>query len=148
MKAWSDTSPLVIGSSLAGRMAPGSERGPLPYLFFSRMLTAEDSAQLRSRVRYALGYGFDDYVASRRAIGAVSEVIYLVQAPHGDVALVVLDAPGAQGAYDALGGALRPFHQWLERRALEQFGLRPGHPGPAGYGDRSEVVFRWRNVSS
>lgn len=148
MTVWTDTSPLVVGSPLAGRVAPGSERGPLPYLFFSALMDADGTARLLDRVGHVLGSGFEEYVAARRAIGAVSEVIYLVHAPYGDVALLVLDAPGAQGAYDALGGALRPFHQWLERRALEQFGLRPGHPGPAGYGESSEVIFRWHSASS
>jgi hypothetical protein len=140
---WSDTLPLVVGSPLASRVAPGAERGPLPYLFFSGVMDAEDSARLLGRVGHVLADGFEEYVAARHAIGVVGEVIYLVHAPYGDVALLVLDAPGAQGAYDGLGGAVRPFHQWLERRALEQFGLRAGHPGPAGYGDSSEVIFRW-----
>jgi hypothetical protein len=140
---WNDSSPLVVGSALASRVPPGAERGPLPYLFFSGVLDEVGSAMLRARVQHVLADGLEDYTAARRAIGAAAEVIYLVHAPHGDVALVVLEAPGAQGVYDALGGALRPFHQWLERRALEQFGLRPGHPGPAGYGDQSEVIFRW-----
>lgn len=135
--------PLIVGSPLASRVAPGAEAGPLPYLFFSGLMDAEESETLIRRVQHVLSSGQDEYVAARRAIGAVGEVIYLVHAPQGDVALLVLDAPGAAGIYDALGGAARPFHQWLERRALEQFGLRPGHPGPAGYGDRSELIFRW-----
>jgi hypothetical protein len=65
---------------------------------------------LRRRVDHVVGDGFAEYIAARRAVGATAEVIYLVHAPHGDVALVVLDAPGAAGVYDALGGALRPFH--------------------------------------
>jgi len=144
MTLWADSTPLVVGSPLANRVAADGERGPLPYLFFSGVMDAAASARLRRRVDYVLGGAFGEYVAARRAIGATAEVIYLVHAPHGDVALVVLDAPGAAGVYDALGGALRPFHQWLERRTLELFGLPPGQPGPAGYGEQSEIIFRWR----
>ena len=135
--------PLVVGSPLASRVAPGSETGPLPYLFFSDVMDEQQSANFRLRVRYLVNNGRAEYIEARRAIGAISETVYLVHAPQGDVALLVLDAPGANGVYDALGGAMRPFHQWLERRALEAFRLRPGKPGPAGYGERSEVVFRW-----
>jgi len=135
--------PLVVGSPLASRVAPGSETGPLPYLFFSDLMDEQQSANFRLRVRYLVNNGRTEYVEARRAIGAISETVYLVHAPQGDVALLVLDAPGANGVYDALGGAMRPFHQWLERRAFEPFRLRPGKPGPAGYGERSEVVFRW-----
>lgn len=148
MSPWQDSSPLVVGSSLANRAAPGAERGPLPYLFFSGVLDPLASARLVARVEHVAREGLEDYVAARRAIGATAEVIYLVHTSKGDVALLVLDAPGALGVYDALGGALRPFHQWLERRALERFGLRPGHPGPAGYGDQSEIIFRWQSASS
>jgi len=137
--------PLVVGSPMASRVAPGSETGPLPYLFFSGLMNEAQSADFRLRVRYLLANGRTDYVEGRRAIGAIAETVYLVHAPQGDVALLVLDAPGANGVYDALGGAMRPFHQWLERRALEVFRLRPGKPGPAGYGEHSEVVFRWQS---
>ena len=144
MSMWSDQlEPLVFGSAMANRVPPGAETGPLPYLFFSGVMDREQSARLRDRVRYLLSDGRAEYIAGRRAIGAVGETVYLVHAPQGDVALVVLDAPGSSGVYDALGGALRPFHQWLERRALEMFTLAPGRPGPAGYGEHSEVVLRW-----
>ncbi|HEY3060244.1 MAG TPA: hypothetical protein VGL99_14890 [Chloroflexota bacterium] len=146
---WSDQlAPLVFGSALANRVPAGAETGPLPYLFFSGLMDQSSSAEFSRRVRYLLTDGRDEFVAARRAIGAVGETVYLVHAPQGDVALVVLDAPGANGVYDALGGALRPFHQWLERRALDMFELRPGRPGPAGYGEHSEVVFRWAALSS
>jgi hypothetical protein len=144
MMVWKDCSPLIVGSALASRVSADAERGPLPYLFFSGVMDAAASARLRRRIADVLGDGYAEYVAARRAIGAVAEVIYLVRAPYGDVALLVLDAPRASGIYDALGGAVRPFHQWLERRALELFRLPPGHPGPAGYGERSEIIFRWR----
>ncbi len=149
MTMWSDQlEPLVFGSPLANRVPPGAETGPLPYLFFSGVMDRSQSADFSRRVRYLLADGRAEYVAARRTIGAVGETVYLVHSPHGDVALVVLDAPGANGVYDALGGALRPFHQWLERRALEMFDLRPGRPGPAEYGEHSEVVFRWASLSS
>lgn len=136
--------PLVFGSAMANRVPPGAETGPLPYLFFSGLLNPEASAAFSRRVRYLMAEGWVEYSAGRRAIGAVAETVYLVHSEHGDVALLVLDAPGANGVYDALGGALRPFHQWLERRVLEAFRLPPGKPGPAGYGEQSEVVFRWQ----
>jgi len=144
MTVWSDSSPLVVGSPLASRVPAEVEHGPLPYLFFSGILDDETSDRLRRRVEHVQTLGEAEYVAQRRAIGVIAEVIYLIHAPHGDVALLVLDAPGAVGVYDALGGARRPFHQWLARRALEQFGLPAGQPGPAGYGEYSEVIFRWR----
>ena len=146
MKSFSEQhEPLVVGSPMASRVAPGSETGPLPYLFFSGLMDEAQSADFRLRVRYLLANGRTEYVEGRRAIGAIAETVYLVHAPQGDVALLVLDAPGSSGVYDALGGAVRPFHQWLERRALEVFRLRPGKPGPAGYGEHSEVVFRWQS---
>ena len=135
--------PLIVGSPLASRVAPGAERGPLPYLFFSGGLSPLGSLDVRARTDYFAHDGREHYEASRRAIGAIGESIYMIHTDDGDVALLVLDAPGAAGVYDALGGALRPFHQWLERRALELFGLRPGLPGPAGNSDYSEVIFRW-----
>jgi hypothetical protein len=128
---------------MASRVAPGSETGPLPYLFFSGLMDEQQTANFLLRVRYLQNNGRTEYVEGRRAIGAISETVYLVHAPQGNVVLLVLDAPGANGVYDALGGAMRPFHQWIERRALETFRLRPGKPGPAGYGEHSEVVFRW-----
>lgn len=144
MTLWAESSPLVVGSPMASRVAVDSERGPLPYLVFSGVMDAAASARLRRRVDYVLDDGFSDYVSARRRIGVTSEVIYLIHTPRGDVALLVLDAPGAAGVYDALGGVSRPFHQWLERRAVELFGLPPGQPGPAGYGESSEIIFRWR----
>jgi len=135
--------PLIVGSPMASRVAPGTETGPLPYLFFSGLMDEDESANFRLRLRYLLNNGRAEYVEGRRAMGAISETVYLVHAPQGDVALLVLDAPGASGVYDGLGGAMRPFPQWLERRALEAFRLRPGKPGPAGYGEHSEVVLRW-----
>ena len=128
---------------MASRVAPGSETGPLPYLFFSGLMDEQQTANFLLRVRYLQNNGRTEYVEGRRAIGAISETVYLVHAPQGNVVLLVLDAPGANGVYDALGGAMRPFHQWIERRALETFRLRPGKPGPASYGEHSEVVFRW-----
>lgn len=136
-----DLAPLVVGSRLASRVAPGAEAGPLPYLFFSRLLDRSASAALRARARLLLGDGNAEYQVARQRIGATHETVYLVHTPRGDVALLVLEAPGAAGAYDALGGARVPFHAWLERRALDLFELPPGEPGPAGYGDRSEVIF-------
>jgi hypothetical protein len=141
---WNDhLEPLVFGSARANRVPPGSEAGPLPYLFFSGIMDPDATRDFCRRVDYLLGAGRAEYAAERRALGASAETVYLVHAPQGEIALVVLDAPGALGVYDALGGVSRPFHQWLERRALEAFELRPGKPGPAGYGERSEVVFRW-----
>jgi hypothetical protein len=139
-----ESPPLVVGSRLASRVSNDVERGPLPYLVFSGVLDRDASERLREEVEYALGDGYDGYVARRRALGVIAEVIYLIHAPQGDVALLVLHAPGAIGLYEALGGALHPFHTWFERRALELFGLPRGEPGPAGDGERTEVVFRWR----
>jgi len=115
----------------------------MPYLVFSGVMPPLASLAFRARAAYLAGEGCELYQASRRAIGAVGESVYLVHTPAGDVALLVLDAPGATGVYDALGGAVRPFHQWLERRTLELFELVPGLPGPAGYSEYSEVIFRW-----
>jgi hypothetical protein len=141
---WNDhLEPLVFGSASANRVPPGSEAGPLPYLFFSGVMDPDAARDFGHRVDYLLGPGRAAYAAERRALGASAETVYLVHAPQGEIALLVLDAPGALGVYDALGGVARPFHQWLERRALRAFELHPGKPGPAGYGERSEVVFRW-----
>ncbi len=131
-----DSKPLVVGQ-------PDGERAPLPYLFFSGILDRGGVMRLRARTEHFLLEGSDDYTAARQAIGAVGEVIYLVHTPYGHLALLVLDAPGASAVYDQLGGAVRPFHQWLEKRALELFDLPGGKPGPAGYGEQSEVIFRW-----
>jgi len=139
-----DAPPLVVGSTLASRAPTPTEGGPLPYLVFSGVMDRETSDELRCQLEHAQTGGYDEYVAKRRAIGVIAEVVYLIHAPHGDVALLVLHAPGAVGVYDALGGALRPFHQWLERRALELFRLPVGTPGPSGWGEYTEVLFRWR----
>jgi hypothetical protein len=144
MIVWNDhLEPLVFGSASANRVPPGSEAGPLPYLFFSSIMDPGAARAFSQRVDYLRGPGRAEYLASRQALGASAETVYLVHTPQGDVALLVLDAPGALGVYDALGGASLPFQQWLERRALSVFALHSGKPGPAGYGERSEVVFRW-----
>jgi hypothetical protein len=144
MIVWNDhLEPLVFGSASAIRVPPGSEAGPLPYLFFSSIMDPGAARAFSQRVDYLRGAGRAEYLASRQALGASAETVYLVHTPQGDVALLVLDAPGALGVYDALGGASLPFQQWLERRALSVFALHSGKPGPAGYGERSEVVFRW-----
>lgn len=135
---------LVVGSRLASRVAPNAERGPLPYLVFSGVLDAQRSESFRRRVEETQGDGYEGYVAQRRAMGVIAEVMYLIHAPHGDVALLVLHAPGAVGVYDALGGAVRPFHEWFEGRALAYFGLPKGQSGPAGQAEETEVLFRWR----
>lgn len=140
--------PLVYGSRLASRVAPGTEAGPLPHLFFSRLLDTGESENLRLRASYLLGSGSEGYHQSRRLLGATQETVYLIHTPRGDVALVVLDAPAAESIYDALGGARAPFHEWLELRALGLFDLTGGEPGPAGYGDRSEVLFTSATVPS
>jgi hypothetical protein len=143
-----ELAPLVVRSRLASRAAPGAENGPLPYLFFSGVLDRVSSAELRQRAAYLLEGGRAEYAASRRSLGATHETVYLVHTPRGDVALVVLEAPGAESAYDALGGARAPFHAWLERRALRVFELEAGDPGPAGYGERSEIIFASATVRS
>jgi hypothetical protein len=136
-----DLAPLVVRSRLASRAAPGAENGPLPYLFFSGLLSPMAVAELRHRAGYLLDAGSEHYAESRRAIGATYETVYLIHGLRGDVALVVLEAPGAEAVFDALGGSRLPFHAWLERRTLQLFELESGDPGPAGHGERSEIIF-------
>ena len=75
MNELTSSQPLVIGSPLASRVAPGAERGPMPYLFFSGVLSPLGSLDVRARADYFAHAGRQEYEDSRKAIGAIGESI-------------------------------------------------------------------------
>ena len=71
MTVWSDSlEPLVFGSASANRVPPGSEAGPLPYLFFSSIMDADAARDFSQRVEYLHGLGREEYMVGKRRPGS------------------------------------------------------------------------------
>ena len=86
------------------------------------------------------GGRFCEYAESRRRLGITKELIWLAQTPHGDLAVVYMEAPDPERVLAQLSASDHPFDSWLRKQWRELHGLDLAQPpsGPA-----NELVLEW-----
>jgi hypothetical protein len=82
-----------------------------------------------------------EYVESRRRLGITKESIWLAQTPHGDLAIVYLEAQHPEDVLVRLGASDLPFDRWLRKQLLELHGLNLTQPGSH---PSNELVLVWQ----
>lgn len=93
----------------------------------------EFTTQLRARSA--------EHAASRRRLGMTVERAYYQPTPHGDMAIVYLEADDIGQALQGLGGSQDPFDVWFREQVQDIHGVDLGAP-PAG--PLPEMTFDWQ----
>ena len=81
-----------------------------------------------------------EYAESRRRLGITKELIWLAQTPHGDLAVVYLEAPDPEHVLVQLGASDLPFDRWLRKQWRELHGLDLAQPPSV---PANELVLEW-----
>ncbi len=82
-----------------------------------------------------------EYEASRKRGGVTREVTSLQQTPQGDMAVLYLEAPDIQRAFEAMGMAQEPFDVWFLEQVKEIHGADLSQPMPGPF---PETFLDWR----
>jgi hypothetical protein len=63
------------------------------------------------------------YQDARRRAGITREAVWIQPAPHGDVAVVYLEADDLATAFTILGTSAEPFDRWFREQARQVHGI-------------------------
>jgi hypothetical protein len=71
-----------------------------------------------------------EYEASCQRLGMTREASYLQQTPHGDLAVVYLEAHDIPRLFEDMGRSQDPFDVWFRQQAKEIHGMDLSQPLP------------------
>src|SRR5689334_3436962 len=104
---------------------------------FAVPLTPGKTEEWRQWSAELVGPRNEEYLASRRRLGMITERVYLQQTPQGDMAVIVAEAEDLARVYQGLATSQEPFDVWFRERAKDLFsGLDLTQPAPP-----NELVF-------
>jgi hypothetical protein len=91
---------------------------------YSVPLLAGKTDQDREAMRSCwLGERRNEFAASRRRLGIVSESVWIQGIPGGDVAVVHLVADDLESAFKGVGTSQEPFDQWFRQHCIDVHGI-------------------------
>jgi len=82
-----------------------------------------------------------EYEASRKRLGITREVAYLQQTPHGNMAVVYVEAQDIAHMFEGIGISQEPFDIWFREQAKEIHGVDFSQPMA---GPLPEAIVDWR----
>ena len=86
---------------------------------FAAPILAGKTDAWKAAIAEILGARKDAYIQARRALGITKEVASLQQTPHGDFAVVYIEASDTSAILQNMIDATDPFHTWFKQAVLK-----------------------------